>query len=113
MRGKESDLELRPAVLDDAALVADLETRRSPDDPRDPAMLRFWWSVDLDREKIVRFIAMRDGEAIAFAGAGHLPWETTQTRFGWTRTIVDPRVWSVDRYADVVRTAETWLREEV
>jgi len=41
-------LDLRPATLDDAAMVADLEATRDPKDPRDPQMLRFWWSIAIE-----------------------------------------------------------------
>ena len=40
-----ANLELCAASLDDAAMVADLETARNPGEPRDPAMFRFWWSA--------------------------------------------------------------------
>ena len=40
----QPELDLRPATLDDAEIVADLEAARDPEDPRDPQMLRFWWT---------------------------------------------------------------------
>jgi hypothetical protein len=37
-------LDLRSATLDDVPIVADVEATRDPDDPRDPEMMRFWWT---------------------------------------------------------------------
>src|SRR5438445_151072 len=66
-----ANLELRPASLDDAAMVADLETARNPDEPRDPAMFRFWWSASPPDEVFTRQIAVRDGVAHAYLYAAH------------------------------------------
>jgi hypothetical protein len=40
----ESISKLRAATLDDAEMVAELETARLPDDPRDGAMVAFGWT---------------------------------------------------------------------
>jgi hypothetical protein len=37
-------LDLRPVTIDDVEMVADLEATRDPDDPRDPEMMRYWWT---------------------------------------------------------------------
>lgn len=42
MATSNATLDLRPGTLDDATLVADLDAARSPADPRDPVMKRFW-----------------------------------------------------------------------
>ena len=36
------ELDLRPATLDDAGMVADLEAARDPEDPADRQVLRHW-----------------------------------------------------------------------
>jgi GNAT superfamily N-acetyltransferase len=105
------DLALRPATLDDAAMVADLETARNPDDPRDPVMLRFWWSTRSPDDKARELISERDGAAIAFVGAGHEPWEGKPKRFGWVRVSLAPEVWTASRFEQAVGLAEDWLRE--
>ena len=42
MAMKVRDLELRPASLADAALVADIDTEINPDEVEDPKMIRHW-----------------------------------------------------------------------
>ena len=106
------DLALRPATLDDAAIVADLETVRNPDDPRDPVMLRFWWSTRSPDDKAQELISERDGMAIAFVAAGHEPWENKPNRFGWVRVSLHPEMWTAFRFEQAVGLAEDWLRDE-
>ena len=112
MRELDLDLEMRPATMDDAEIVAGLETAREPEDPRDPAMLRFWWSSRAADEAHTKMVAERNGEAFAYVAAGHDPWEPKATRFGWIRPILHPELWSETRYETLVAAAESWLREE-
>lgn len=105
-------LELRPAVLEDAPLAADLETAITPDDPRDPDMMTFWWGHPFGNERIVRWIAVDGGAARAFVAAGHNPWQAGEPRFGWVRVRIHPDEWAEDRYLDGLRRGEAWLREE-
>jgi len=112
MREHTHELMLRPATLDDAAIAADLESRRDPEEPRDPAILRHWWASSVGVEKIKRQIGERDGVPIAFVAAGHRPWETAQPRFGWARTLLDPEAWSAAEHDHLVDVAESWLRAE-
>lgn len=105
------DLALRPATLDDAAIVADLETARNPDDPRDPVMLRFWWSTRSPKDRAQELISERNGSAIAFVGAGHEPWDNKPKRFGWVRVSLHPESWTAERFEQAVGLAEDWLRE--
>jgi GNAT superfamily N-acetyltransferase len=107
-----ANLELRPASLDDAAMVADLETARNPDEPRDPAMLRFWWSASPPDEVFTRQIAVREGVAHAYLYAAHLPWEKNEERFCTVRVAVHPQVWSESLLDSLLQTAESWLRGE-
>jgi GNAT superfamily N-acetyltransferase len=104
-------LDLRPATLDDAAVVADLEATRDRDDPRDPQLLRFWWSLAPRDEVLVRLVAVREGAAVAFVGAGHKHWETTAERFG-SIPILRADGWSEAAYSQLVSTGERWLRSE-
>jgi hypothetical protein len=105
-------LDLRPATLDDAAMVADLEATRDPKDPRDPQMLRFWWSMASLDEETVRLIAPRGASAVAFVGAGHRRWDGTEQRFGSIRPILDSDAWTEAGYSHLVSTGEAWLRAE-
>lgn len=109
--GVES-LRLRPATAADAGAVADLETARMPDDPRDGAMVAFWWSHPQGPERATRVVAERDGKVWLFVGAGHVPWEHADHRYGWLRVSLHPESWSRDVYRRATDTAESWLRSE-
>ena len=106
------ELDLRPATLDDVEMVANLESTRDPEDPRDPEMLRFWWTKGSMNEMYTRLVSVRQGEAVAFVGAGHERWEDTPKRFGWIRPIIHQDHWSEAGYSKLINTAEAWLRAE-
>lgn len=106
------DLDLRPATLDDAALAADLDTAREPEDPRDPVLMRHWWNSWDPKERVTRWIALRDGAAVALVAAGHRDWAAEGPRFGWTRPRLHPDLWTEERFARLVGTGEEWLRAE-
>ena len=105
-------LELRPATLDDAPLVADLETAIHPDDPRDPVMMRFWWSHHEANEKAYRLISIRDGVARMFVYGGHHGFEDDPRAFGQMRVRIHPEDWSREAFAEGIARAEGWLRNE-
>ena len=106
------ELDLRPATLDDVEIVANLEATRDPEDPRDPEMLRFWWTKGSLNEVYARLVSVRQGEAVAFVAAGHERWEDTPRRFGWIRPILRADIWSEPAYSHLVSTAEAWLRSQ-
>ena len=106
------ELDLRPATLEDASIVADLDVARDPDDPRDPQMLRFWWTLRSANEATTRQVAVREGGAVAFLAAGHELWESVPERFGWLRVTVHPDLWSERNYSALISRAEAWLISE-
>jgi GNAT superfamily N-acetyltransferase len=106
------DLELRVAHLDDARLVADLETARDPSEPADPARRVHWWRMTDELEKGMRQVAVRNGEAVAYTSAAHELWEPDQKHFGTIRTMLRPEIWSEGSYHYLVEVAEDWLRSE-
>lgn len=110
MAKAQIDLEMRPATPADAAAASDLETARSPDDPADPAMVRFWWSTTPADEVYTRLIAVRDGSAVAYVMARHRPWVDGAERFGTMRILLHPDLWNPDRYGGLVDIGESWLR---
>jgi len=110
MSKAQIDLDLRPATTSDSGTVADLETARNPDDPADPAMVRFWWSTTPAEEVYTRLIAVRDGFAVAYVMARHRPWVDGAERFGSMRILLHPELWSPDRYGGLVDLGESWLR---
>ncbi len=107
----ERDL-LRPATLDDAELVADLESTRDPSEPRDPVLLRHWWQMSDEQGQTMRRIAVRDGQAVAYIGASHDPWADGEKRFGTVRPLLLHSEWTDDAYTHLVAVGEEWLRKE-
>ena len=107
------DLDLRPATFDDVELVADLETARDAEDPRDPDLLRHWWTKSSLTGVAMRLVDIREGAAVAFVSARHHRWsEDPPKRFGWIRVLLHRDVWSEPGYARLVTAAEEWLRSE-
>jgi GNAT superfamily N-acetyltransferase len=105
-------LDLRPAVLGDAEIVADLDSTFDPEDPRDPDMVRFWWLRSEQEQVTMRRVAERDGGAVAFVGAGHDRWEDNPKRYGWLQPRLLPDLWSEKEFARLVGVGESWLRSE-
>ncbi len=105
-------IDLRPAVIEDAPLAADLEGAIKPDHERDPEMMAFWWSHPIAGERAHRLIATKDGIARMFVAAGHASWEQDPARYGWVRVRIRPDEWSEEAYRDGLSLAERWLREE-
>jgi RimJ/RimL family protein N-acetyltransferase len=112
MPGTTYQLQLRPATVDDSALVADLETLRDPDSPSDPTLLRFWWQMDDEQRLAMRRVDERDGAAVAFVGSSHERWDSEANRFGLLRPVLRYDLWSDERYTELAAVAEGWLREE-
>ena len=104
--------DLRAATLDDVGIVADLEATRDPGDPRDPEMMRFWWTSGSLSQVHSRLFAVRDGAAVAFVGASHERWGNNPERFGTIRVVIRSDVWSEPEFARMVCMAEDWLRSE-
>jgi GNAT superfamily N-acetyltransferase len=106
------DLDLRPTTLDDAEIVADLDATRDPEDPRDPKMLRFWWTSGSLSLVSLRLVAVHDGQAVAFMAATHERWGDGPERFGSLRVVIRSDVWSDDEYTRLVGKGEAWLASE-
>jgi RimJ/RimL family protein N-acetyltransferase len=104
--------ELRPTTIDDAALVADLDTLMQPDEPRDPVMMAFWWQYHTATEKSRRLINTRDGVARLFVFAGHNGLEDDPRRFGNVRVLLHPDDWADATFRAGIDVAEAWLHDE-
>src|SRR5260370_13128269 len=109
MSRAQIDRDLRPATTTDSGAVADLETARNPDDPADPAMVRFWWSTTPAGEVYTRLIAVRDGSAVAYVMARHRAWVDGAERFGSMRILLHPELWSPHGFSGLVGNGESWL----
>jgi len=107
------DLDLRPATFDDVELVADLEATRDPGDPRDPELLRFWWTRSSADGMAMRLVDIRGGAAVAFVSARHSHWvPESPSRFGRIKAMLHSDFWSEAAYAHLIGLAEDWLRFE-
>lgn len=104
-------LHFRDANIEDVGLVADLETAVTPDEPRDPELIAFWWQHTPGAEVSARWLAERDGAAIAYVSGTHGELKEG-ARFGGLRVRIRPDVWSEQSFRDGVARAEGWLRAE-
>ena len=119
-----ADLELRPATIDDAAAVANIETALFPDDPRDPKLERHWWTVVEPTELTERMIALHAGKIAGYTFRRHPTWEKMPERFGRISAELGPAVRSPERIdalyahledvsrADGTRQVTTWSWED-
>jgi GNAT superfamily N-acetyltransferase len=98
--------------MDDAAIVADLQTVRMPDDPLDGVMVAYWWAHSPSASAVMRLLAEEAGQATVFVAAGHDPWDAGGRRYGWLRTDIHPRLWDANLFRHMTGVAESWLRTE-
>lgn len=105
-------LRLRPATLDDAGIVSDLESVRDPTEPRDPLLTRHRWELFDRVATVMRRVDVRDGAAVAFVGASHDPWQSSDRRYGSFKPLLRDDVWSERCYAELVGICEGWLRDQ-
>ena len=94
---KVADLELRPATIDDAATVADIDTELFPDDPEDPKLERHWWAVVAKDDTVERSIVVRDGAPVGYTMRRHPAWSKLPERFTRITAELRPSVRTPDR----------------
>lgn len=92
-----ADLELRPATIDDAAAVADIDTALFPDDPQDPKLERHWWTMLDPTEVIERRMALHAGAIAGYTFRRHPAWEKMPERFGRIGAELHPSLRSPER----------------
>lgn len=125
------DLRLRPGVLADAALVADLATAMRPDEPVDPEIERYLWGQKDEDQVEKGYIAELDGEPVGFILTVHRAWpDTDKVRASHIELGIAPQAVSPGRVRQLIdwglnalrdegagiaecyaREDETWLRE--
>src|SRR5258708_16470175 len=96
-------LDLRRVTLGDVGIVADLDATRDPEDPRDPLMMRFWWTSGSLNQDFLRLVAVHEGHAVAFVAALHERWSDGTERFGSLRWGIHAELWPEP---DLVRLIE-------
>jgi GNAT superfamily N-acetyltransferase len=104
--------DMRAATLDDIGIVADLEATRDPDDPRDPEMMRFWWTSGSLSQVFSRLVAVENDQAVAFMVASHERWGDAPERFGSLRAVIRSDRWSEHEYMRLIAKGEEWLGSE-
>src|SRR6266513_1504839 len=112
MPGSIFQLERRPATVEHAGLVADLESARDPNEPRDPVLLRHWWRMADELEKTKRYIDVRDGAAVAYVAVSHELWNAGEKRFGVVRTRGRRDKWSRNNNEEMISIGGDWIQNE-
>jgi len=117
------EMVLREATLDDAAVVADIDTELHADDAEDPVMMRHWWSMVAGDEVIHRGIVQLGGEPMGYTMFRHPSWTKMPERFSRISAELRPTARTAARlhalYAmleergrdDGTRAVTTWSRE--
>src|SRR5258708_33836532 len=105
-------LDLRPVTLGDVGIVADLDATRDPEDPRDPQMMRFWWTSGSLNQDFLRLVAVHEGHAVAFVAALHERWSDGTERFGSLRVVIHAELWSEREFVRLIEKGEEWLGRE-
>ena len=103
---------LRPATLDDAGGVADLETARTPDEPVAGVMTAYWWTHPTEGQKSKRWVGVHNGLINVYVEGAHDAWQEGERRFGWVQASIHPDDWSASLYRDGIAQAESWLSSE-
>jgi GNAT superfamily N-acetyltransferase len=94
---KVADLELRTATIEDAAAVADIDTAVFPDDPEDPQLERYWWTLREATDVTERMIALHAGAIAGYTFRRHPAWEKMPQRFGRVGAELQPSLRSPER----------------
>ena len=100
---------IRPALLDDAALAADLMTAAYPTEPEDPVMTAHRWANDRQDYTFGRFIAEVDGTPVAYLGWAHGPWEKLPERNCYVDVYLD----AAHMDNELLTYLWNWLEDEV
>ena len=100
------ELELRPATLDDAAFVADLETAAHPDDTVDPLLLRHWWTIVAPDSTVERFVVSLGGRPVGWAVRSHVAWSKMPERFARVGGELHPSVRTAGRLGALFEVME-------
>ncbi len=109
---KVADMELRPATIDAASFVADVDTAVHPDDAEDPTMVRHSWSMTGPDVTVERFIASLNGQDVGYAVRTHESWEKMPRRFGRIRAEIRPAERDARRLDALVAAMEARQRAD-
>lgn len=111
-RFTRGDLAFRPATLEDAAVVAEINTALFPDEPSDPQLERHWWTTDDPAWTIERYALEKDGSVVGLATHRHAPWDKMPERYSRIGGEVHPRWRTVERLATIFDVLEERARAD-
>jgi RimJ/RimL family protein N-acetyltransferase len=103
-----SAVTYRAATLEDATAASDVMASASPLFVLDAVMTRFRWENPRLGYAYTRFLAYRDGHAIAFLGTVHAPWEKLPDRHCEIEVWLDRSLHS----RGLVDELYTWIERE-
>jgi GNAT superfamily N-acetyltransferase len=104
-----SDLEFRPATLDDASFSADVQTAVFPTRPTDPVIERYWWAQPDDTFVSRRWVVRRDGKDIGVAYFEHPAWERLQVPHGDVGGEIQPEHRTIETLGAILAEMERRL----
>ena len=107
-----SELAFRPATMDDAPLVADIETELHPDDAEDPQMLWHWWTLKAADGPTANFIVSLADKPVGYAHWDHLAWTRMPERFIRLNGELRPDARSAARLSELYERLEEEARRE-
>src|SRR5262245_49487599 len=119
-----TELDLRPATIDDADAVADAATALRRDDPMDPLVLRHHWFAREPGHVLERFAVLAGHRVVGLCTQRHDDWARMSTRYDAVEVILHPDVrtdanltWAFDRIEERSREEGTevfraWGRED-
>jgi GNAT superfamily N-acetyltransferase len=87
--------------VDDAALVADLDTAAHPHSPADPILHRHYWENPTPGWSRERFVAELDGLPVGFCVYLHAPWDREPERWARINGYLVPEAASKERLREV------------
>jgi hypothetical protein len=108
---KAGDMDLRDATVDDAALVADIDTEVHPDDPVDPQLERHYWALATE-DVAVRRIASLGGAPVGYTMFRHPQWSKMPERFARLNGELRPAARSAQRLDALYASLEDRARRD-
>ena len=102
------EITFRAATIDDAELATAVMTAAYPAMAHDPAVTRYRWRTPRRGYSYGRFIGELDGQAVAFTGWVHGPWDRLPDRHCEVEVWLDRAV--PDR--GLLKTVWTWISQQ-
>lgn len=104
-------LALRPATLDDAGFVADVQTALRPERPADPVVMRYWWEVGAGNWTEERWVADAAGRPVGYGTSSHARWEVVPERYATVGGDLLPEARSRERLDAIFAAMEARARQ--